>query len=109
VTDIDYTIQPTGRSTKRARAKTPAPVGPRVTWQEVVQAIQHDGARSATMTKYREAGFTPDDFNRSRKAREMASDSITSAEDWMEYEHPRLMTERSVMRDVRRWLEWETW
>lgn len=87
------TNQPTGRSTKRARAKTPVALGPRVTWQEVVQALQHDGARSVALTKYRGAGFTPDDFGHGRQAREMASDSITAAEDWMEYEHPRLMWE----------------
>ena len=77
-------------------------------WPEVLRALSGDGARNLAIGRYRVAGFTGDDFARSRLAREAMTDALTRAEDWLEYEGPR-SPDRSAIQAVRRRLEWELW
>jgi hypothetical protein len=83
------------------------PVGTLLRWPDVLSVLATDGARERALRLYREAGFSPNDFERLR-ARAAMANALSRTEDWLELEggHRR---ERAVIRDVRRRLEWEVW
>ena len=101
---------------KTGGQKRPRTAGTRVTWPDVLAVVQGDETRSRCLLRYRLAGFTPDDFGRSRLAREAMSDALTRTEDLLEYQavdRPRRAhlydAERAAIRNVRRRLEREVW
>jgi hypothetical protein len=61
------------------------------------------------LARFATAGFTPDEFNSTRKAREAMADSLTWAEGWLEELPVRASDNRKTIRDLRRRLEWELW
>ncbi len=91
----------------RFRSGTTSPLFGVVTWPDVVRVLQRERAREAVLGRYRDAGFTADDFGRVRKARMTMADALTRTEDALEYSHPAPTPERLALRDVRRRLEWE--
>ena len=74
-------------------------------WPDVLRVLQDDETRSQALGHYRAAGFTPDDFGRSRLARESMAQALTAVEDWLETAHPRRLAEREALRRVRRRVE----
>jgi len=63
------TRRPTSPNVEKARVRKRAPgAGTRPSWPDVLAVLQTDDTRSACLSRYREAGFTPDDFGRSRPA-----------------------------------------
>ena len=92
---------------KTASAKAKAFAGTPVTWPEVLRALQTDRARSTALTRFREAGFSADDFGHVRKAREALAEALTRTEDM--HAGPSSRPERVAIRDVRRRLEVELW
>ena len=96
--------------------KRPRAVETRLAWPDVLAVLPTDETRSACLSRYRLAGFTPDDFGRSRLAPEAMSDALTRTEDLLEYQavdRPRRAhlydAERAAIRNVRRRLEREVW
>ena len=96
---------------KRVRA-----AGTRPAWPAVLAVLETDETRSTCLSRYRDAGFTPDDFARSRPAREAMSDALTRTEDWLEYQSMSRPCRahlydaaRAAIRNVRRRLERELW
>jgi hypothetical protein len=79
-----------------------------VRWPDVMRALYSDETRAKALDRYRSDGHTPDDFARSRAAREAMADALTRTEDWLEDEHPR-WPDRASIKAVRRRLEWELW
>lgn len=101
---------------KTASEKTQRTAGSVFGWPDVLRVLQDDEARSYATTRYRAAGFGPDDFARSRAAREAMADALTRTEDWLEMlgvdgirRGAKLEAERAAIRDVRRRLETELW
>jgi len=81
----------------------------RIGWPDVLRVLQGDETRSYAIGRYRAGGFGPDDFARSRPAREAMADALTYAEDRLELQGWRRDPERAAMREVRRALELELW
>ncbi len=80
----------------------------RVTWPDVLGATRTEQTRLAVTIRFREAGFTADQFAHSAAARRAACDALTYAEDALELQSRGRMTEERVaMRTVRRRLECE--
>jgi hypothetical protein len=80
----------------------------------VVAALHTDETRSYALSRFRDAGFSPDSFGRLRNAREAAADALAHAEDWLELrevERPRrahwYRPQREAIRAVRRRIELE--
>lgn len=72
-------------------------------------AVPSPKARESVTTRYRAAGFTPDDFEGRRAAREAAADALARTEDLLELGCFGRVRERQVVRAVRRALENELW
>jgi hypothetical protein len=88
----------------RARKADDAP-GRVFGWPDVVQALQHTEARSVALTRYRSAGWSPDDFGRRPGARQAMAVALSYAEDLLELRGAR--AERAAVRRVRRAIECE--
>lgn len=82
---------------------------PTVAWSDVIRVLHRDRTREFVLARYRDAGFTPDDFGHKRPAREAMADALTRAEDRLEDVSSAPSRERDGLRDVRRRLEWELW
>jgi hypothetical protein len=78
----------------------------RVTWPEVLRALDRDETRSMALNQFRTSGFNADSFRRLIDARRCLARALTAAEDWVELEHPRWG--RTGIRAVRRRLELES-
>ena len=92
--------------TRKAMASPERPIA----WRDILGAVQGDDARQDVLSRYRAAGFTPDDFSRLIAARQAACDALTYAEHALELRsHGRMTTERLAMMTVRRRLEIEVW
>jgi hypothetical protein len=76
-------------------------------WPDVARVLQRPETRQRVLDRYRAAGFTPDQFERSAKARACIADCITRCEDWLELAHPRWQSDRAALAGVRRVLELE--
>ena len=92
---------------KTAVAEVRAGAGPRVTYPEVLRVLPDDETRSYALSRFREAGFSADSFAHRPRARRAMVEALTSAEDWLEVEHPRRVRDRDAVRAVRRCLEQE--
>lgn len=75
----------------------------RVTWPEVLAAVQGDAERLAVTSRLREGGFSADSFARLIDAR------VTVAEALVRVEGSVAARERSRVQAVRRRLERELW
>lgn len=75
-------------------------------WPDVLRVIHDDETRSAVLTRYRAAGWTPDDFARCRAARAAMADAVTRREDVLELRRGR-DAERAELRELRRRIERE--
>lgn len=79
-------------------------------WPDVLRAVQGDESRSQALGQYRAAGFGPDDFEHTRRAREAMSDALSRTEDFLELRAgSRRAAERESIAAVRRRLELELW
>lgn len=92
-------------ATRTAETPSDAPV---VSWRHVLGALSSVETRQRIVGHVRGRGFTLDDLEHRRAAREALADAITYAEDWLAG-HARHSDERVALRDVRRRLEWELW
>lgn len=71
--------------------KNPAPVKTRFTWREVVRAIPDPETRSSVSAKYKEAGFSMDEFEHSKTAQKALLKlliRLEDAEERIRKEHP---------------------
>lgn len=98
----------TRTSAKQAASKRPDPRKTRFGWRDVLRVVQSTKARQIVFERYGSAGFRPDDFGGSRKARETLGDALSAAEDWLELERP-FSSERASIRALRSPLERELW
>jgi hypothetical protein len=78
---------------------------PKPGWNAILAAVTRDDVRARVLGRYRSAGFTPDDFHRSAKARACMADCLTRCEDHLELEHPRRAADRAALAVLRRRLE----
>lgn len=81
----------------------------RVTWPEVLRAVQGDDNRSWLATQVRTGGFSADSFGRLIGARRVVCEALVGVEDRLELKGSRAKVERLAVRAVRRRLELELW
>lgn len=80
----------------------------KVTWPDVVKALQDDESRRFVMSRYNASGWCPDDFARRVEARSVLADALSRTEDILETKRgSNAATERLRIRTVRRRLELE--
>jgi hypothetical protein len=104
-------LTPSRNSIKKAAEKSTLRRKSVLGWPTVLRALQDDEGRLDVMSRYRAAGFTPDDFANVRAARETMADALTRTEDRVELLRAasRRDEQRRAVRDVRRRLERELW
>jgi hypothetical protein len=100
------TTSPT--SIKTAPKKLTASTKSRLGWSDVLRVVQEPKALALALSRFKGAGFTPDEFNHSKTARIMMCETLTRVEDWLEMEKPR-SPDRDAVKGVRRRLELELW
>lgn len=82
----------------------------RVTWPEVLAAVQGDAERFAVTSRLREGGFSADSFARLIDARVTVAEALVRVEDQLEERRGSVAArERSRVQAVRRRLELELW
>lgn len=81
----------------------------RVTWPEVLAAVQGDAERFAVTSRLREGGFSADSFARLIDARVTVTEALVRVEDQLEGRRGEAARERSRVQAVRRRLELELW
>ena len=81
----------------------------RVTWPEVLAAVQGDAERLAVTSRLREGGFSADSFARLIDARVTVTEALVRVEDQLEGRRGEAARERSRVQAVRRRLELELW
>ncbi len=95
------------RSVKTGVSVATASPGSTISYPDVLRALSSDETRSAALTAYRTAGFSPDDFAHRLAARAAMAEALTAVEDGCELRGSR--REREAVRAVRRRLEREIW
>lgn len=111
-TSIKTAVGKTAGASRRVfgPSSSKATLGPpraRPGWAAVLKAMPRDVVRLRVLDQYRAKGFTPDDFARSVQARAYMADCLTRAEDWLEFDHPKLKADREALTAVRRPLDLE--
>lgn len=82
----------------------------RIEWKDVTGVLGSDPSRALVVASAADAGVTRDDFESSRRAREVYCTALTRLEDALESKTtPRVEGERRGVREVRRRLEQELW
>jgi hypothetical protein len=95
---------------KTARAKTARAPGPPIGWPDVLRVIPDEPTRSTALSRFRAAGFKPDEFAHHRNVRESVLEGHVSAEDALEAIRGEGATaSRRAIKAVRRRLEVELW
>lgn len=92
-------------SIKKAVAKSGARRRDILGWGELLRGLPTAEARSAALGRFRAGGFGPDNFGRSRSAREAMADALARTEHDLELRRACI----DLIRQVRRRLEGHLW
>lgn len=99
----------------KPRSKSAARAKKRVSWPDVLRAVQDEKRRFIVSYALRSSGFDADSFGHKREARVTAAEALVRLEDALEDQasnrrkHNPARDEASRIREVRRRLELELW